>query len=53
MSYVCDSCDKERPGQPYRTSRDGEYEHGLKFCFPCVKTGEREQEREQREAGHP
>ena len=36
VTYQCDGCGKVRRGQPYAWARDGEYEHGLAFCFMCA-----------------
>jgi hypothetical protein len=35
--FTCDGCGKTRRGQPHAWARDGEYEHGMAFCFLCAK----------------
>lgn len=35
--FECDGCGKKRRGSPAAYGRDGEYEHGLQFCFMCVR----------------
>ena len=37
VTFSCDGCGKTRRGQPWATAHDGEYLHGLKFCFLCVR----------------
>lgn len=34
--YLCDGCSAWREGTPHVYGRDGEYEHGLAFCFLCA-----------------
>ncbi len=37
VAYVCDGCEKRHRGQPFQTSRDGEYADALKWCFLCAR----------------
>ncbi len=36
VTFTCDACGEVRRGQPHQWGRDGEYEHGLAYCFLCV-----------------
>jgi hypothetical protein len=38
VDYYCDGCGQPRAGRPAGYGRDGEYERGLAFCFPCCAT---------------
>lgn len=35
--FHCDGCSGVFRGYPTTTARDGEYEHGLAFCYLCAK----------------
>lgn len=48
-TYDCDGCGQARAWPPHRSGPDGEYPDGLHFCFPCVKRGERDEEKWRRE----
>jgi len=35
VTFGCDGCGKRYRGRPHATAPDGEYPHGLQFCFLC------------------
>lgn len=37
VTFGCDGCSGVFRGKPHATARDGEYEHGLAFCYLCAE----------------
>jgi hypothetical protein len=37
VTFGCDGCGKTFRGEAHATAPDGEYPHGLRFCFLCTR----------------
>ena len=49
MTYVCETCGKERNGAPYREDAGEPDGAPYRYCFPCVKKAERYADAEARD----